>query len=281
MRWSILSVLMRAQLNRLLSVSLKESISKLYIGKVVHHRHSPIEHRFSYSLFMLYLDLDELPRLFDRYWFWSVKRFNFAQFRRQDHLVGKECLKSTVLDLVEAKTGNRPAGRVCLLTHLRYFGYVMNPVSFYYCFDATNQHILAIVAEVHNTPWGEQHAYVLEVDKAKAQKPNAIYQFEHIKDFHVSPFLPMDMRYRWRVSKPDETLSVFIENWQSSESADQSQRIFNVGMQLKQQPINSVTLAKCLVVFPLMTLKVGCAIYYQALRLWIKKIPFHPKPKTP
>ena len=152
MRWSILSVLMRAQVNRLLSVSLKESISKLYIGKVVHHRHSPIEHRFSYSLFMLYLDLDELPRLFDRYWFWSVKRFNFAQFRRQDHLVGKECLKSTVLDFVETQTGNRPAGRVCVLTHLRYFGYVMNPVSFYYCFDATNQHILAIVAEVHNTP---------------------------------------------------------------------------------------------------------------------------------
>ncbi len=272
---------MRARVNRLLGVRLKELKSKLYIGKVMHHRHLPMEHRFSYSLFMLYLDLDELPTLFDRYWFWSARHFNLAQFRRQDHLIGKECLKSTVLDLVETKTGKRPEGKVCLLTHLRYFGFVMNPVSFYYCFDARDQYVLAVVAEVHNTPWGEQHAYVLAFDELDAQKPDAIHQFEHSKEFHVSPFLSMDMRYRWRVSEPGDTLSVFIENWQSSESVDQSQRIFNVAMQLKQQSINSSTLAKCLVAFPFMTLKVACAIYYQALRLWLKKAPFHSKPKIP
>lgn len=261
------------------SVSLREPNSRLYVGRVRHHRHSPKEHRFSYSLFMLFLDLDELPSLFDRYWFWSAKRFNLAQYRRQDHLAGKECLKSTVLDLVEKQIGNRPEGKVCLLSHLRYFGYVMNPVSFYYCFDATNQQVIAIVAEVHNTPWGEQHAYVLEVDKPDEQMPNAIYRFEHRKDFHVSPFLPMDMRYQWRVSMPEQTLSVFIENWQLPENTDRARRVFNVGMQLEQQPINSMTLAKCLVTFPLMTLKVAGAIYYQALRLWFKKVPIHSKPK--
>lgn len=271
---------MRAKASMTASPNLEELTSKLYVGKVMHHRHSPTEHRFSYSLFMLYLDLDELPTIFDRYWFWSAKRFNLAQFRRQDHLSGKACLKSTVLDLVEKQSGNRPSGKVTLLSHLRYFGYVMNPVSFYYCFDATNQHILAIVAEVHNTPWGEQHAYVLEVDKPEEQSPNAIHRFEHRKNFHVSPFMPMDMRYQWRVSKPNETLSVSIENWQSLDSSNQAQRIFNVGMQLKQQPINSATLAKCLMTFPFMTLKVAGAIYYQALRLWFKNVPLHSKPES-
>jgi len=253
--------------------------SKLYIGKVMHHRHLPTSHRFSYSIFMLYLDLDELPSLFDRYWLWSARGFNLAQFRRQDHLHGDACLKSTVLDLVEHQTGNRPAGKVCLLTHLRYFAYVMNPVSFYYCFDEDNQSLQAIVAEVHNTPWGEQHAYVLEANKFSENASGALYQFEHDKSFHVSPFLPMDMRYHWRVSGPSEKLSVFIENWQALDQSHEAQRVFNVGMQLRRRSISSASLAKCLLTFPLMTLKVAGAIYYQALRLWLKKIPIYHKPK--
>jgi len=259
------------------------TFSKIYAGSVTHHRHTPRQHRFTYSLFMMYLDLDELPSLFDRFLFWSARRTNLAQFRRQDHLQGQPNLKENVLDIVERKLGKRPTGKVCLLTHLRYFGYVINPVSFYYCFDQSDDKVLAIVAEVHNTPWGEQHAYVLDTSDKLNQLSNGLYEYQHDKDFHVSPFLPMDMTYKWRLSKPTERLSVYIENWQASDNdesmGEHASITFNVAMRLTRKEINSASLAKCLLLFPLMTLKVISAIYYQALRLWLKKIPIHIKPQ--
>ena len=238
----------------------------------MHARHSPHPHRFNYSLFMLYLNLDELPHVFDRFWFWSTRGFNLAQFRRSDHLSGKECLKETVLDTAEKAIGFRPKGKVFLLTHLRYFGYVLNPVSFYYCFNASNEGIDAIIAEVHNTPWGEQHAYVLNTQQHAKSAPTNFYTFDHTKDFHVSPFLPMEMHYFWRVSKPREHLTVLIENRQAEE------KIFNVSMTLKRQSINTKNLAVALLKFPFMTLKVLFAIYFEAIRLWLKKIPLYSHP---
>jgi len=244
--------------------------SALYTGVVAHNRIVPKPHKFSYRMFFMYLNLDELPRLFDRYWFWSVGGFNLAQFRRKDHVPGKPNLKETVLDDVEKSLGFRPKGPVTLLTNLRYFGYVINPVSFYYCFDDDNETLVAVVAEVHNTPWGELHTYV--IDASPEYLSDSLHCFEHCKEFHVSPFMSLDMNYRWSLSGPKKWLRVHISNYENE------QKMFTASMNLKRNEINSKTLAKTLISYPFMTLKVVFAIYYQALKLWLKKIPIYPHP---
>ena len=137
--------------------------SCIYEGEVRHRRFAPVNHEFRNRLFLMYVDLDELPTLFRRRWLWSANRPNLAWFRRGDHLgPADQPLADSVRDLVAARTGQRPAGPIRLLTHFRYFGFAMNPISLYYCFDADEQ-IESVVAEVTNTPWGEQHCYVLDV----------------------------------------------------------------------------------------------------------------------
>ena len=147
---------------------------------------------------MMYLDLDELPDLFKPFWLWSNGGFNLASFRREDHL-GKahHSLSDSVRDSIEQHTGKRPTGPIRLLTHLRYLGYGFNPVSFYYCFDANDEKLETIVCEVNNTPWGEQHLYVLSEQDLhdQQQEEGSIMRFQRNKEFHVSPFMPMDIQY--------------------------------------------------------------------------------------
>ena len=182
--------------------------SRIYKGWVRHRRMAPTRHQFRYRMFMLYLDLAELPQLFDGTPCWSARRRALAWFKRSDYLGSPDKpLDEAVRDLVEARTGKRPGGPIRLLTHLRYFGYCMNPVSFYYCFDAAGDHLDTIVAEITNTPWKERHQYVLKVEGGSRVK-----RFEFDKDFHVSPFMPMDMQYRWDLSVPQERLFVHMEN---------------------------------------------------------------------
>ena len=246
--------------------------SCLYRGRVRHRRFAPAHHAFEYSLFMLYLDLGELPGLFDRYWLWSSRRPNLAWFRRSDHLGDPERpLDECVRDLVEERSGRRPSGPVRLLTHLRYFGHGFNPVSFYYCFDPAGEVVEHIVAEVNNTPWGEQHCYLLETEADQLEQ--RVRRFELSKEFHVSPFMGMDMDYHWQFSEPAEKLFVHLQNRQ------QGDRLFDATLYLNRQPINSASLCGALLRYPLMTVKVVVAIYYQALRLWLKKTPFYPHPE--
>ena len=137
--------------------------SCLYEGTMRHRRFRPVPHAFGYRLFMVYLDLDELDEVFAGRWLWSTTRCALARFRREDHLgVPTVPLPDAVRALVKERLGFRPTGPVRLLTHLRYFGFVMNPVSFYYCFAADGKQLEAIVAEVNNTPWGERHCYVMD-----------------------------------------------------------------------------------------------------------------------
>ena len=124
--------------------------SRLYVGQVRHRRHTPVSHAFQYGMFMLYLDLDELPTVFSKRWFWSISRPALARFRREDHLgetsVG---LADEVRRLVKEQANISLTGPIRLLTNLRYFGYGFNPVSFYYCFNAADDKLEAIVAEVN------------------------------------------------------------------------------------------------------------------------------------
>ncbi len=154
-------------------------------------------------------------------------------------------------DLVERETGARPAGPIRLLTHLRYFGWVMNPVSFYYVYDAADTRVETVVAEITNTPWDQRHAYVLRrADAEQVGAQGLRWQFD--KRFHVSPFLPMDMRYDWRFTEPGEALHVHMENWRNGAAE------FDATLVLKREPITQrLAGARAAASFPLVTLKVS------------------------
>ena len=245
--------------------------SCIYEGQVRHTRNKPAFHKFNYRLFMMYLDLDELPTLFSKTWFWSASRPALARFRRRDHLgPERQALADSIRDLVETETGRRPRGPIRLLTNLSYFGYCFNPVSFYYCFTEGDERLEFIVSEVNNTPWGERDSYVLECHEDKI--PSSSWHFQPAKKMHVSPFMPMELDYQWVLSAPGEELKVFMAN------SKQGKRFFSASMTLTRRAISSGSLLGVLVRFPFMTLKVISAIYWQALRLWAKQVPFYPHP---
>lgn len=309
--------------------------SCLYVGNVRHRRFTPVENAFTYSGVWLYLDLSELDEVFAGRWLWSTRRTALARFRRDDHLAFPDDIIPAALDagewsqrtdqsfgrrpdrdgqslppldqairnLVEATGTARPEGPIRLLTQPRYFGFAMNPVSFYYCFDVDDQQVTKIVAEVNNTPWSERHCYVLDRSESSlsssestvnerpdqpvdfARMPqcerNAVkddspgaerLRFQHAKRFHVSPFMEMDMDYRWSLVSPNRTLTVHIENWRDEN------RLFDCTLHLKRRPITGGQLASTLIRYPFMTGKIAAGIYWQALRLWWKKCPFvtHP-----
>jgi DUF1365 family protein len=161
-----------------------------------------------------------------------------------------------------------------MLTHLRYFGVGFNPVTFFYCFDADDTRVESIVAEITNTPWNERHAYVLTEPMAEVESRVLRYRFA--KEFHVSPFMPMSMQYDWRFGTPGRSLAVNMQNYQHGE------RVFDATLQLSRREIGAGALARALAAFPCITATVLAGIYVQALKLWIKRIPFHAHPsRTP
>jgi DUF1365 family protein len=228
--------------------------SAIYTGTVTHARRLPRAHAFSYRLYLLYLDLDELPGL-------GVGGFSRADFLGDPSVD----LATAVRDRVEAALGFRPAGPVRLLTHLRSLGYVFNPVSFYFCFDGGGERLVAVVAEITNTPWGERHAYVLPAGPGGV---TATFQ----KAFHVSPFFPMEQHYAWRLDVPGERLGVEMVSRQGGAE------VFRAGLALRRTAWSAAALRRAAWLQPLMAWKVHAAIYWQALRLWLKGTPFHLHP---
>jgi hypothetical protein len=237
--------------------------SAIYEGVVAHRRSEPRVHAFRYRVLMMYLDLGELPELFDGHRLWSARRPALGWFRRSDYLGDPEVpLEVAIRRLVFERTGYRPEGPVRVLTNLRCFGHCFNPVSFYYCFDPAGEQVEAVVAEVTNTPWGERHAYVSRELTSR-----------HAKELHVSPFLELDYEYELRLSPPGERLEVSI-------GADRGgRREFDATLALERRPLSGRALTAILFGGPPMSMKVSAAIYAQALRLRLKGIPMQPHPR--
>ncbi len=289
--------------------------SCIYEGRVRHRRIAPVAHAFEYGLFMMYLDLDELPTAFCGHPLWSVEGRGLARFRRRDHLktfsAGRD-LRDCVLELVRRETGRAPAGPIRLLTQLEYFGYRFNPVSFFYCFDATGAHVEAIVAEINNTPWGQQHCYVLAGGRERSSRGDR-HSFELSKEFHISPFMGMNTDYVWHFSTPGRALAIHMDNLHvpaevasegsrapavvSAASAEPlpshaivaapariaSQRrgerkYFDATLTLRRREISRVALTRVLLRYPFMTARIIGAIYWQAARLWWKRCPYFAHP---
>ena len=249
--------------------------SALFVGTLNHRRYFPKAHSFSYPVLMFYLDLSEIKTIFSIPFLFSDRSPRLLGFKRSDYIRGKESLKDSINELIYQKTGRLHQGPIRMLTQIRYFGFCFNPVSFYYCFDQQGEHLEFIVAEVTNTPWNERKAYVVECE------PGAdVHRVAFKKDFHISPFLPMDLEHSWSFSapKPEDVnshLSVYMQDW----DATRSTLIFDGTLLLSPRPFTRMNLIKSLASFPLLTFKSFIAIYYQALCLKLKGIPFHSHPK--
>jgi uncharacterized protein len=247
------------------------SASAVYEGWVRHRRFDPVAHEFRYPLFLLYLDLAELPAILDPYPLWSARRRAPARFRRADFLGDPDRpLDACVRDAVERESGERPAGPVRLLAGLRYLGHSFNPVSFYYCFDPAGQ-VQAIVAEVENIPWGERHAYVLQ----RGERTGPVLSEQIDKSLHVSPLMGMDQTYRFSASEPGRTLSVQIE---SRPREDEDGRTFDATLDLRRRELSRPLMARLLIRYPAHSLQVVARIYAQALRLKLKGARYYPNP---
>ncbi len=245
--------------------------SAIYTGWVRHRRFRPHPHAFGYKLYLMYLDLAEIDRVFAGRMFWSCERRNLVQFRRSDYLGDPAMpLDTAVRDRAQQALGRRPLGPIRLLTHLRTFGHCFNPVSFYYCYRPDGATLDCIVAEITNTPWQERHSYVLAADAATPHGSALGWEFP--KAFHVSPFLPMLRDYRWRLQPPTETLRIHMDVL-SEGTPD-----FDATLVLERREISATALARVLLRYPLMTLKVVAAIHWQALLLWCRRNPVYDHP---
>lgn len=243
--------------------------SAIYKGWLRHRRFYPKQHRFCYRVFMLYLDLDEIESVFSLSRFWSTGAWSPARFRRSDYLGDADLpLAEAVRQRIERETGLRHHGPIRVLTNLRFFGFIINPITSYYCFDE-DENLQFIVVEVTNTPWRERVSYVLSCD------PDRPYQrIDFNKQMHVSPFNPMHMKYRWCNNLPAERLNQHLD----CRCLDVTH--VDATMALVREEITPRSLNRILAEFPLMTLKVAAAIYWQALRLWMKRVPVHDHPDS-
>lgn len=237
--------------------------SAIYSGRVFHRRLSPKMHEFVYPETLFCLDLEELETSPDR-----VLSMCRNRFLRSDHVgeIGTSLIE-TVRDLVELQLGFRPLGSIQIVTHVRQLRYVMNPVSFYYLRSLDGTRVEAVVAEVHNTPWGETHCYAFKCNEGE---PN-IFKFQ--KAFHVSPFMDMDQQYVWRLDQPGEELLVRMENWGCGELK------FEAKLQMRRRPLTQSEFNRVIFGSPFLTVAVIIRIYVQAAILWVKGCPYFPHPK--
>ncbi len=242
----------------------------IYTGTVRHRRYTPFESEFSYPVFMLYLDINDLENVINKSIFWNINKPAVVSFNRKDfHGTEEVDLDTAVRNTVENKVGSRPEGKIRMLAHLRYFGYCFNPVTFYYCFNRNDDSVDYILAEVTNTPWKERHAYVLSSSQ-ESDKSEIRLSME--KELHVSPFWGMDHMYDWVFSSPKDKLNVFMKNFKDGK------HVFDASLSMDRTEMTKRNLLKSVFRFPFMTIKVVFWIHFQAFILWLRGATFYTHP---
>jgi DUF1365 family protein len=241
---------------------MRESASCLYFGEVVHRRFSPLPHRLRYRAFQALFDLDELPSLDRKLRLFSYNRPNVFTFRDRDHGDGTAGTLRPYVEKLLAEAGLGPdGGRIALLCMPRVWGYVFNPLSIYYCFSQSGD-LRATIYEVRNT-FGQRHSYVIPVDEATAGV-DQINQRCH-KEFHVSPFMDMDMIYDFRLTTPADTLVTCVNG-----SHIDGTRLIFASFTGARRELTDMALLRAMVAYPFLTLGVVAAIHWEAVKLFAK-----------
>lgn len=245
---------------------------KLFEGWVSHSRSKPTKHTFRYRMFQIWVDVNQLSALDQLSRWWSSSGFNLVQFKRENYLPSEKSLYQEVCDTIQQRTGNEFTGEAYLIANLSYWGICFNPVVFIACYEGDELRYL--VSEVHNTPWNERFIYLHDT-QANHGKPdaNGFHVANFDKQFHVSPFMPMDLQYRWKYQIDETRFFINMVLSQKDES------IFNVTMQLNSEPLTRSRANLLPFRFPLICIKVVVAIYWQALRLWVKRVPLFSHPE--
>ena len=244
----------------------------IYTGWVRHRRLLPRRHQFRYPFAMVALDLDAINTVFKSNLLWSVERFNVLSLHRKDCLQSRERdLKQAIYRVILENTGKAFSGSVRLVTVLRTFGFYFNSVSFYFCYE--NDQLVFVVSEINNTPWNERYAYVMDAETSEQR--GLAHHFHFNKQFHVSPFMPMNLRYHWTFLVKDTQLAVNMNLYDA-----QVDKYFDATMNLSHTPFSVKNMTLFPLIYPLQGAMMLSRIYMQALRVWLKRIPFFNHPDT-
>ena len=247
----------------------------LYTGTLRHRRFRPREHEFTYKLFMAWLDIDRIPELMAKSPWTSYNRFNWASFEERDHF-GDPRLSLRERVALDARAHNVPLpdGPIFLLTHLRYLGYCFNPISFYFCYDRSAR-LDTILAEVNST-FRESRNYWLNREN-RQPSANALH-YRCPKTMHVSPFMDMNLDYEFTLTEPAQKLVAHMNTIERGAAFDSLKPFFDATLALEHEPWTARSLGRVLLRHPWMTAKVIGAIHWEALRLFLKRVPVYTHP---